>query len=69
MPNTLDQIQELEEQLRQAELGPDPDFFERILALDVILLSEQGKRIARAKVIDAHRPGAGPKFTKVEMKK
>lgn len=60
---TIDEIQALEEALRQAELGPDPTFFERHLADDVLLDGE----FAKAKVVEAHRPGNGPKFTRVEM--
>jgi hypothetical protein len=61
--STIDEIASLEESLRQAELGPDPTFFERVLA-DTALID--GER-AKAKVVAAHQPGAGPKFTKVEM--
>ena len=57
------EILELEEALRQAELGPDPLFFETFLADDVVLDGE----LAKSKVVEAHRPGKGPKFTKVEM--
>lgn len=57
------EIMELENRLREAELGPDPDFFEAVLADDAIL---DGQR-AKAKVVEAHRPGKGPKFTRVEM--
>lgn len=62
---TTDEIMALEERLRQAELGPDPTFFEEYLADDVVLDGQQLK----AKVVEAHRPGSGKgqKFTKVEM--
>lgn len=59
----IEEIATLEELLRQAELGPDPTFFEEILADDAIL---DGKR-AKAQVVAAHQPGAGPKFTSVVM--
>jgi len=62
MSTTAD-ITELENRLRQAELGPDPQFFEEVIADDAVL---DGQRL-KAKVVDAHRPGKGPKFTKVEM--
>jgi hypothetical protein len=63
--STADEIMQLEERLRQAELGPDPAFFQEYLADDVVLDGQQ----AKAKVVDAHRPGSGKgqKFTKVEM--
>jgi Domain of unknown function (DUF4440) len=61
--STVDEITALEERLRQAELGPDPAFFEEILADDLLI---DGQR-AKAKIVAAHQPGAGPKFTRVEM--
>ena len=63
--STTDEIMQLEERLRQAELGPDPAFFEEYLADDVVLDGQQLKE----KVVEAHRPGSGKgqKFTKVEM--
>jgi hypothetical protein len=61
--STIDEITALEERLRQAELGPDPEFFEEALADDAVL---DGQRV-KAKVIAAHQPGQGPKFTQVEM--
>jgi ketosteroid isomerase-like protein len=63
-----DEIAALEEQLRQAELGPDPKFFETHLADDAVLVSQGGEAaIAKSQIVEAHRPGAGPKFTRVEM--
>ena len=67
MPSTHDEITALEERLRQAELGPDPQFFEEALADDAVLVSQEGAGSAKAKVVDAHRPGKGHKFTRVEM--
>ncbi len=61
--STPQEIAALEEQLRQAELGPDPGFFERILADDAIL---DGRRL-KSRVVEAHRPGSAAKFTRVEM--
>ena len=64
--STREEIMHLEERLRQAELGPDPTFFEEYLADDVVLDGHQLK----ARVVEAHRPGSGKgqKFTKVEMR-
>ncbi len=59
----LDEIKALEESLRLAELGPDPAFFERILADEALL---DGQR-AKAKVVQAHQPGGTAKFTRVTM--
>ena len=61
--SSTDEIRELENRLRLAELGPDPDFFAQVLADDAVLDGRQ----AKTQVIEAHRPGKGPKFTKVEM--
>ena len=60
------EILELEERLRLAELGPDPAFFEDALADDVVLV-QNGETFSKSKVVDAHRPGKGPKFTRVDM--
>jgi hypothetical protein len=49
--------------LRLAELGPDPNFFQEVLADDAVLDGQKMK----SKIVEAHRPGQGPKFTKVEM--
>jgi uncharacterized protein (TIGR02246 family) len=67
MSTVIEQITELEEQLRQAELGPDADFFEKILADDAVMVSEGKPSFAKSQVVEAHRPGKGPKFTNVEM--
>ena len=63
------EIAALEERLRVAELGPDPKFFEEVLADDMVLVSQKGDpAFAKRKVIEAHQPGKGPKFTRVEMR-
>lgn len=64
--STREEIMHLEERLRQAELGPDPSFFEEHLADDAVLDGRQLK----PEVVDAHRPGSGKgqKFTNVEMR-
>jgi hypothetical protein len=60
---TIDEIQRLENELREAELGPDATFFEDHLADDVLLDGE----LAKKKVVAAHRTENGPKFTRVEI--
>ena len=67
--STRSEILELEEQLRQAELGPDPAFFQRALADDVVFAGPQGQPpMTKALVVKAHQPtGSGPIFTRVEM--
>jgi ketosteroid isomerase-like protein len=64
-----DEIAALEERLRQAELGPDPQVFEELLADDAVLVDQTGSSaLAKRKVVEAHRPGKGPKFTDVEIR-
>lgn len=58
-----DEILALEEQLRLAELGPDPAFFERHLADNAVLDGQ----LQKAKVVAAHQPSGTAKFSKVEM--
>ena len=41
--NAREEIMYLEERLRQAELGPDPSFFEEHLADDAVLDGQQLK--------------------------
>ncbi len=66
--STRDEITELEERLRQAELGPDPRFFEDALADDAVIVGEGGEpTFAKAQIVKAHEAGLGPKFTRVEM--
>jgi Domain of unknown function (DUF4440) len=63
------EIAALEERLRLAELGPDPRFFEEALAEDAVMVSQNGQpSLAKSKIVDAHKPGSGPKFTRVEMR-
>jgi hypothetical protein len=62
----IDEIMQLEERLRQAELEPNADFFSEYLADDVVLDGKQMK----STVVEAHRPNAVgvPKFYRVEMR-
>jgi Domain of unknown function (DUF4440) len=60
-------IIDLEERLRVAELGPDPAFFEEALAEEAILVSQDGQAFGKKRIVQAHQPGKGPKFTRVEM--
>ncbi len=65
----VDEIVVFEERLRAAELVPDPTVFDELLADDVILVAENGHPFfAKQKVVDAHRGGGAPKFTRVEMR-
>jgi ketosteroid isomerase-like protein len=63
------EIAALEERLRLAELGPDPKVFEEALADDAVLVAQDGQpSFAKSKVVEAHQPGRGGKFTRVEMR-
>lgn len=65
---TVSEVRVLEEQLRQAELDCDAAFFERALADDAVLVSETGDPFqAKTRVVEAHRPGVHPGFTRVDM--
>jgi hypothetical protein len=63
MGSNIDEIRKLEEQMIQAELGPDPDYFARVLDDNALL---DGKKL-KAFVVEMHTPGKGQKFTKVQM--
>ncbi|MES3037742.1 MAG: nuclear transport factor 2 family protein [Bdellovibrionota bacterium] len=60
---TKQEIMEMEEKLRMAELGPDPKFFASVLSDDALIDGQKVKQ----KIVAAHQPGKGPKFTKVIM--
>jgi hypothetical protein len=66
MSDARSEVALMEERLRLAELGPDPKFFEDVLA-DQVVLMQDGQTFPKAKVVQAHQPGAGPKFSRVEM--
>lgn len=57
------QIIEMEEKLRQAELASDAAFFSAVLDDDAVLDGQK----AKAKVVAAHSPGGPAKFTDVGM--
>ena len=68
MSTVKQEIAALEERLRQAELGPNPEVFEELLAEDAMLVDQEGRAArAKRKVVEAHRPGKGAKFTAVEI--
>ncbi len=61
------EIQALEDRLIQAELGPDPAFFQEYLDDQAVMVAEGNAAFMKDKVVAAHQPGAGPKFTRVQM--
>ena len=48
MNSVFEEIRALEERLRQAELGPDPQVLEELLADEAVLVDQSGN-VARAK--------------------
>ena len=68
MGSVKSEISKLEKQLRLAELGPDPKFFEKVLDDKVLIVAENGEPFpAKRRVVGAHQPGKSPKFTDVQM--
>ena len=66
MSTVLHEIQELERQLRAAELKPDPEFFEHYIDDNAVLANHEGRvYLAKEAVVAAHRPGARPTFTNI----
>lgn len=67
MSKASKEIAVLEERLRQAELGPDPETFEDLLADNALIVDQSGAAaLAKRKIVEAHRAGNGPTFTAVE---
>lgn len=62
------EIAALEEQLRLAELGPDPAFFVATLSDDVVLVQNGNEQLTKQQVVDGHRPHGGPKFVDVQTR-
>lgn len=68
MPSIEEEIRALENQLIEAELGPDPAFFESHLADEAVMLAGDGKTaFTKQQIVESHRPGQGPGFVRVEM--
>lgn len=67
MGTVQDEVIDLEERLRVAELAPDPGFFEDKLSNDVVMIGGDGKSVTRQTIVAAHQPGKNPKFTDVQM--
>jgi hypothetical protein len=68
MTQVHSEVTAMEERLRQAELGPDPHFFEEALADNAVLVFQDGQAgFWKSKIVEAHRPGKNPKVTEVEV--
>lgn len=68
MPSVQTEIAELEEQLRTAELAPDPKVFQKLLDDNMLVVNDSGDPfLAKPTVVASHLPGRGPKFLSVEI--
>lgn len=61
------EIESLEEQLRQAELSPDPAFFEQYIDDEMIFVADGKASRPKQHIVETHRQSKGRKFTRVEM--
>ncbi len=61
------EIRDLEERLRQAELGPDPQVFETLLDDSMVLMFDQKICQPKKHIVEAHTPGKGQKFDSVKV--
>lgn len=61
------EIEDLENRLVAAELGPDPEFFREFLDDNAVMVTNGEAAFMKAKVVEAHVPGVAPKFTRVVM--
>jgi hypothetical protein len=51
-----------------AELGPDPAVFDELLDDEMLIVAEDGQaHFAKSKIVEAHDPGKGLKFTEVSI--
>lgn len=67
MSSVQQEIGRLEEQLRLAELGPDPQFFEKHIDDEMTFVAGGQAAKPKKQIVEAHQPGKGQKFTRVEM--
>src|SRR3982750_2545803 len=63
----VDTIAALEERLRIGELGPDPNTFQELLADNAVIVGQNGVPVPKSRIVEAHQPASGPKFTRVDM--
>lgn len=68
MASVSDEIAELEERLRAAELGPDSKVFAELLDDQMLLLNESGDPVfIKPIVVAAHQRGRNQKFLQVDV--
>lgn len=63
------EIADLEERLRQADLKPDPEFFQSHLDDQMVLMVDGDicSHSPKAYIVDKHQPGKAQKFDRVEV--
>lgn len=69
MSSVEKEIAELEEGLRQADLRPDPTFFQKHLDDQMVLMVDGDicSHSPKAYIVDKHQPGKAQKFDRVEI--
>jgi len=63
------EILELEERLRQADLAPDPEFFQKYFDDQLVLMADGDicSHSPKAYIVDRHKPDRALKFDRVEI--
>ncbi len=69
MSSVEKEIAELEERLRQADLRPDPAFFQKHLDDQMVLMVDGDicSHSPKAYIVDRHQPGRAQQFDRVEI--
>ncbi len=61
------ELASLEDRLEDAELGPDAAFYEEFVDDPALMIAANDISFSKSHILDAHRPGKGNNFTRVEM--
>lgn len=67
MSSVEKEIAELEELLRQADLKPNPNFFQTYLDDQMVLMVDGDICSPKAFIVDKHQPNKAQKFDRVEV--
>mgnify|MGYP001397728773 CR=1 FL=1 len=63
---TENEIRELEEKLKQADIVADPDLLDKLLVDGFFFTGQDGTVITKEQVLQSHRPAGARKFRKYE---
>ncbi len=63
---TQDEIRDLEEQLKEADIVSDPDLLDELLVDGFYFTAQDGTIYTKEQVLQAHRPAGARKFIKYE---